>query len=164
MHFAEEEILIGMVDRAGFERAQAIDGFEQHKSYEDYRCDREGRLLGLAFAGQRARLVPVSLDHFLSWSASTGEPPTVAQLDEFVALIEGFRRDPDARPRQFYGHDQVNESVAPRNSLSVTVDTRSYEDWLACLGERSSKSMLCAYAGLLAEAWSDEPCPPALAK
>jgi len=129
MHFAEEEILIGMLDGAGFERAQsAIDGFQQHESYEDYRCDREGRLLGLAFAGQRARLVPVSIDHFLAWSASTGEPATAARLDAFVALIEAFRRDPKARPRPFLAPGAMNESIAGRDSFSVPIDSASYED------------------------------------
>ena len=165
MHFAEEEILIGMLDGAGFERAQsAIDGFQQHESYEDYRCDREGRLLGLAFAGQRARLVPVSIDHFLAWSASTGEPPTAARLDAFVALIETFRRDSEARPRPFLAPGAVNESVAARDSFSVPVDSGPYEDWLACLGERSSVSLLDAYAGLLVEAWTDRACPSNLVK
>jgi hypothetical protein len=153
-----QEILIATLDQAGFERAQsAIDVFQQHDSYEDYRCDREGRLLGLAFAGQGARLVPVSIDHFLTWSASTGEPPTAARLDAFVALIEAFRRDPKARPGPFLGTDAVSESAVRRDSLSFPVDSGSYRDWLACLGESSPESLLCAYAGLLAEAWTDRP-------
>ena len=55
MDRTEDDILIAIVDSADFERAKAtIAGFEQWASYEDYRCEREGRLLGLAFAGQSA--------------------------------------------------------------------------------------------------------------
>jgi hypothetical protein len=84
-----EEILIPDFDRRDFERARAtLVEYRDFGTYEDFRCDREGRLMGLAFAGQQARLAPVSFDGFLSWCASAGRPPTGDQLDAFAAMAE----------------------------------------------------------------------------
>ena len=80
---------IAIFERADFERAkEVIEGFEQWASYEDYLCERDGRLLGLAFAGQNARLAPVSIDGFLVWSRSIGAPAIASRLDAFAAQAE----------------------------------------------------------------------------
>jgi hypothetical protein len=86
MSIPEDEVAIAVLDRADFRRAiRTVRGFEQWASYEDYRMEREGRLVGLGLAGQKARLAPVSLDRFLCWSRSTGRPPHASLLDAFSA-------------------------------------------------------------------------------
>jgi hypothetical protein len=44
--------------------------------------------MGLAYAGQRARIVRIPIEPFLSWSGSLPRTPTIAELDLFAALIE----------------------------------------------------------------------------
>jgi hypothetical protein len=71
MNFADEEILIPTINSDEFDRAKDnIVGLGDHHPYEDYLCEREGRLIGLAFAGQKARIVripiePLLVEHFL---------------------------------------------------------------------------------------------------
>ena len=92
MRLVDGEILIATLDRPDFERARrAIDGFAEWATYEDFQCDRDGWVIGLASAGHSARFTPVSLDHFLSWSACAGVAPTAERLNEFVELVEFFR-------------------------------------------------------------------------
>ena len=91
MRLVDGEILIATLDRPDFERARrAIDGFAEWATYEDFQCDRDGWVIGLASAGHSARFTPVSLDRFLSWSACAGVAPTVERLNEFVELVESF--------------------------------------------------------------------------
>ncbi len=67
MDCEDEEFFIPFLDRADFERARlSVDEYREFCDYEEFRCDREGRIMGLAFAGQRARLVSVSFNGFLS--------------------------------------------------------------------------------------------------
>jgi hypothetical protein len=89
MNFADEEILIPMINLDEFNRAKDnIVGLGDHYSYEDYLYEREGRLMGLTFAGQKARIVKIPTEPFLSWSISMQRTPTIAELDLFAALIE----------------------------------------------------------------------------
>ncbi len=86
---AQDEILIAIFGRADFERAkQTIAGFDQWTSYEDYRCEREGRLLSLAFAGQKAKFAPITIDGFLEWSRTTGGVANASRLESFADLAE----------------------------------------------------------------------------
>ena len=133
------------------------------KSFEDYRCDREGRLLGLTFAGQHARLVPVSIDHFLAWSASTGEPATVARLDEFAELVESFRRNPHSLFEACLSHESSGAKRTADGGFFVPVDPRSYQEWLECIRNNPSDALLDVYAGLLLELWTDKPRTPTFA-
>jgi hypothetical protein len=43
--------------------------------------------MGLAYAEQRARIVRIPIEPFLSWG-SLPRTPTIAKLDLFAALIE----------------------------------------------------------------------------
>jgi hypothetical protein len=89
MNFADEEILIPTINPEEFDRAKDnIVGLDDHHPYEDYLREREGRLMGLAYAGQRARIVRIPIEPFLSWSGSLPRIPTIAELDLFAALIE----------------------------------------------------------------------------
>lgn len=92
MNFADEEILIPTINSDEFDRARGIIvGLENRHPYEDYLCEREGRLMGLAYAGQKARIVRIPIEPFLSWSGSLRRSPTVAELDLFAALMEFHR-------------------------------------------------------------------------
>ena len=89
MNFADEEILIPTINSDEFDRAKdCIVGLHDQHPYEDYLCEREGRLMGLDFAGQKARIVRIPIETFLSWSGSLPRTPTTAELDLFAALIE----------------------------------------------------------------------------
>jgi hypothetical protein len=149
----DEELLIPFLGRADFERARLIlDEYCEFEAYEDFQSDREGRVVGLALAGVRARLAPVSFDGFLSWCASAGEQPTSARLDDFAAMVNSFRRNPRAAPRPFIagGHDSVE--AADRPAFNAPLDPLSYRDWLARRGEAPSPALLDAYASLGVEA------------
>jgi len=152
MDFESEEVLIALVDRSEFEEARrTIAGFEPWISYDDYRSEREGRLIGLAVAGQRARFVPVSLRAFLDWSASSGAQPTAGRLDVFAALgasIGAFSgaAQGSADPRAV--------SAGPWTVYRPTgrsVDLASYRAWLSCLCEKPSDALLDAYVALIVE-------------
>src|SRR6266581_980180 len=106
MHLVDGEIVIATLDRPDFERARrTVEGFAEWATYDDYQCDRDGWLIGLASAGQGARFAPISIDHFLSWSACAGVAPTAACLDEFAELVESFRRNPQCRLKARLSHD-----------------------------------------------------------
>jgi hypothetical protein len=164
MHLVDGEIVIATLDRPDFERARwAIEGFAQWATYEDYQCDREGWLIGLASAGQSARFAPIAVDHFLSWSASAGVPPTVARLDEFVELVESFRHNRQSLYRARLSHEFPSSKRAPGGRFWVPVDAHSYWEWLECIRNNPSDALLNAYAGLLLELWTDRPRTPTFA-
>lgn len=114
MDRTEDDILIAIVEAADFERAKAtIAGFAQWASYEDYRCEREGRLLGLAFAGQNASLAPISIDGFLAWSQSAGASRRALRLVDGPSC-----RNWPARPGQ-------SEALLDAYVLSIAEDRAS---------------------------------------
>ena len=164
MHQVDGEIVIATLDRPDFERARrAVHGFAQWPTYEDYQCDRDGQLIGLASAGQSARFAPISLDHFLSWTACARVAPTVASLDEFTELVESFRRDPYASFDARLSRDFRISGWAPDGRFYVPVDARAYWEWLDCIRNRPSEKLLHAYAGLLLELWAEKPRSPTFA-
>jgi hypothetical protein len=143
--------LIAVLDRSDFERARkAVDGLDVWDTFEDYRCDREGRWIGLASAGQSARLAPVSIIPFLTWCASRGLRATSSLLDEFAELVDA--RNPNPRQDPPLSPEAVG---ADCGAPVAAIDPQSYRDWLACLGADSSIALLDAYAGLLVESWTD---------
>src|SRR5260370_32186690 len=164
MHLIDGEIVIATLDRPDLERARwAIEGFAEWATYEDYQCDRDGWVIGLASAGQFARFAAVSIDHFLSWSPCAGVAPTVERLDEFAELVESFRRNPQSRFKARLSHESPSAKRTSDGRLTVPVDARAYWEWPECLRNNPSDSLLKAYAGLLLELWTDKPRTPTFA-
>jgi len=158
MHLVDGEIVIATLDRPDFERARwAVEGFARWATYHDYQCDRDGWLIGLASAGRCARFAPISIDHFLSWTACASVAPSVESLDEFAELVESFRRNPHARFKAQLAGDFPISGRASDGRFYVPVDSRAYWEWLECLRNNPSESLLNAYAGLLLELWTDPP-------
>ena len=158
MRLVDGEIVIATLDRPDFERARrAVEGFDQWATYEDFQCDRDGWLIGLGSAGQCARFAPVSIDHFLSWTACADVAPTVGNLDEFAELVESFRRNPHARFKARLAPDFPISGRTLDGRFCVPVDSRAYWEWPECLRNNPSESLLNAYAGLLLELWTDPP-------
>jgi hypothetical protein len=154
----ERELPVALLDRADFERARlTLDEYREYADYGDYRCDREGRLMGLVFAGQTARLALVSFAAFQSWCALLRELPTAERLDDFAASVEAFRRGPWVKLRPVFAGYRAKAAVDERSTLSVPVDPVSYRQWLMCLGEDPSPALLDAYASLLVEFWTELP-------
>jgi hypothetical protein len=150
------ETVIATLDRRDFERARsAIEGFECWATFEDYQCDREGRRIGLESAGRWARFAPISIGHFLSWSGWMGVAPTAARLDEFAELVDEFRRNPRFPRDARLSCDYSSRNPVSDGRLVVPVDPRSYREWLDCLGNRPSDSLLNAYASFLLEMWAE---------
>ena len=164
MHLVDGAIVIATLSRLDFERARwAVEGFAAWATYEDYQCDRDGWLIGLASAGQNARFTPISIDHFLSWTACANVAPTVERLDEFAQLVESFRRNPESRFKVRLSHEFPGARRTFDGRFFVPVDARSYWEWLECLHNNPSDSLLNAYAGLLLELWTDGPSTPTFA-
>jgi hypothetical protein len=158
MALDKDEISIAMLSPSDFEAARAaVEGFEAWQTFEDYRSDRDGRLLGLAFAGQRARLTPISLSSFLAWCASKDFRPTAERLEEFAAIVDTLRRNPETSLDPFLMSESRGEGLDHCGPFTVPVNSRSYEQWLACLRESPSAALLEVYAGLLAETWREPP-------
>ena len=87
------ERCIALVNRADFLRAkELVENFDQWEAFEDYLDDREGLWMGLAFAGLSVPLASISLDPFLAWCGTNGEPATAERLDEFATLTQALRR------------------------------------------------------------------------
>jgi hypothetical protein len=165
MRLVDGEIVIATLSGPDFERARwAVEGFAEWATYEDYQCDRDGWLIGLASAGQAARFTPISIDHFLSWTACASVAPTVEQLDEFAELVESFRRNPQSRFKVRLSHEFPGARRAFDGRFYVPVDARSYWEWLECLQNSPSDLLLNAYAGLLLELWADKPSAPTFAE
>jgi hypothetical protein len=164
MRLVDGEILIATLDRPDFERARrAVDGFAEWATYEDFQCDRDGWVIGLASAGHSARFTPVSLDHFLSWSACAGVAPTAERLNEFVELVESFRRHPNPAFTARLSHESDGASKTADGRFYVPVDASAYWEWLDCLKNQPSDSLLNAYAGLFLEFWAERPRMPTFA-
>lgn len=164
MHLVDGAVAIATLSRPDFERARwAVEGFAEWATYEDYQCDRDGWVIGLASAGQSARFTPVSLDHFLSWSACAGVAPTVERLDEFAQLVESVRRNPQSRLQVRLSHESMGARQTFDGRSFVPVDARAYWEWLECLRDNPSDSLLNVYARLLLELWTDGPSTPTFA-
>jgi hypothetical protein len=156
----DDEVLIPFLDEGDFEKARLVlEDYRSLGTYDDFVCDREGRLVGLGFAGRPARLVAVSFDGFLAWCGSIQALPTSAGLEAFAAMIEAFRREPQACPEPFIVSPAEQVDSAARGRLRVPVDATSYRSWLACLGAPSSPDLLDAYASLVIESWAGSMVP-----
>ena len=156
----DEEIVIPDLNRMDFERARmTLAEYRDFVTYEDFRCDREGRLLGLAFAGQPARLARISFGGFLVWCANLGRPPTGAGLDAFAANGSD-RRDSPPPLRRFLPPSDERIEPSPAGTNDAPVDPAAYGRWLACLGAASSPALLDAYAALVREASADPSARP----
>jgi hypothetical protein len=148
------EMLVPLIERSEFELARAaIEGFEPWATYVDYLSEREGRRIGLASAGQDARLAPVSVRAFLDWSATSATRPTLALLDRYAAM---------AMPTwPFPGGPQATEGPAgpsaTHSRTGMAIDQASYREWLECLGEQPSDALLERYAALVVESWAEPP-------
>ncbi len=151
----DDEVLIAFLDERDFEKARLVlEDYCSLGGYDDFVSDREGRLVGLGFAGQRARFVAVSFDSFLAWCALSNAPPTSARLEAFAATIETFRREPQAPPSPFIVRPAVPVDGAELGRLGPPIDAASYRSWLACIRASSSPELLDAYASLVIESWA----------
>ncbi len=145
-------VSISLLGRSDFDEARAvIEGFGW-TSFDDYRSERDGLAIGLASAGQRSFLVPISIAHFMNWWGRRAARTGPDELEVFARLvfilrsggteaIRGVLR-PDPRRRQ----DEDNIFETP-------VREDRYREWLAGLRLNPSQERLDAYARFIAEEW-----------
>jgi hypothetical protein len=140
-------IWVTLVARSEFELARAlIAGFEPWATYDDYRSERDGRILGLAAAGLRARPARVSVSGFVEWSAANGVGRTLEELEAFAARST---RSVSASRRR--SRAAASRLVTIDLDAGVVVDAAAYREWLACLREQPSDELLAAYRALMVE-------------
>jgi hypothetical protein len=161
MEFDRKSLSIALVDRSEFGLARsAIADFEPWAAYEDYRGEREARLISLAAAGQRSRLATVSIRAFLDWCAASDRTPSMEGLEAFAA--SHFAADPRTLPVRTTG--ACFTPAALQDSVGAEADLASYREWLECLQQRHTAALYDAYVALVRERQGEQPLPSEVAE
>ena len=162
--------VVASLSEADFARASlVVPDLAAYADFEDWRCAREARQIGLAMAGVDAPLVCVSLTGFLAWVRLTGSIADEAGLDRFAATLRAFRTldEPFAfavvSERDFAAHSpavaalsghgdflswsrfrrstRVKAKLARAGIIEVPISIDEYVAWRACIGDNPAATI-----------------------
>jgi len=146
-------VSVSLLGRSDFERAcTTVRGFNW-TTFDEYLSHRDGLVIGLASAGQRTFLVPVSIAHFMAWSEARGVPPGSDGLEAFAGLVFVLRRGRGITIRGSLEPRRERLRQYDENTVTVPVHQERYREWLICLGLGPTDDLLHAYARLTVEEW-----------
>jgi hypothetical protein len=150
---------IALLDYRNFKEARKlIAGFEANASYQDYVDERQAWSVGLSSAGLRVNFSKIRVAGFMSWRLHAGIEADAPRLDDFAALVEAFRRNPNATVEgRLNGRGQATNAEIQGRWLEVPVSPLLYERWVACFEAKPRNVLVDAYARLLMEMWAEYP-------
>jgi hypothetical protein len=164
--FAAGELVLALLDRHDFARAQSIiEGFDRWLSFDDYVCERDGLYIGMSCAGHDAQLASISIRSFERWILHSGVAASIQELDEFAARVHAFRLHPNLPIEGIPAVDwkSSGREIRPREGrFTIPIAETLYEEWLGTLSHLdifTQAPSVDLYARILLESWADD-CHP----
>lgn len=111
----------------GFEKARLwIPALKRYSTFSDWCDEREGKLIGLNYAGVNMSVVRLSFDGFLDWIQAGGRKPNLKNLDEFAAFVAKYRDMPNL---PCGGYCNTEQYKIYHESIDEIKDYLCYQNW-----------------------------------